>query len=506
MSRALGGEGARLRSTLYASVARGMAQSVSRGWWLGAGACLVLAGAFAGLHPPISGGDFWHLANAQLLTRLGFSGSAAYLAHAGAALDLRSWLSDLLLLGVYRLGGVPALTAAGAVLGALLGAGLALRLRAGGRGHPLLAVLAGGLGLLALHSVLLDWPSEVLALLALGLVTCLLALRRGERWAGAGLIALLVLWTNLQADAAVAMLLIWVWVILARGEAGRQGGAARPSWWLLPLTLLAVLASPRGLGGITGLPLSLGLGNQYPLLAAWSTPDFHPWGPRLAELVGVLLLVGYRLRGWRLARADAALGLLTALLALLFANYLALFLVVAAVQAADCLAGAWGDWRPAPGRLRPGLPGRAWLLAMALPLVLALGLLGTAGLRARARAGPVGQVGAALPAAAATRLAAHPGKGAWYSPTLFGDYLAFRFPQSGRLVCLDDPLPLGSSGLQSCEQLATLNSGTMAVLRRLGVSLAVLPRAAPQVAFLKEQGWVTRYGDPTTLVLAPRSP
>ncbi|MGH7609354.1 MAG: hypothetical protein ACREOD_05345 [Candidatus Dormibacteria bacterium] len=479
-------------------------------WWLGSTLALALAGAGAGLHSPTTGGDFWHLANAEVISRLGLGAPAAYLTHGGAALDLRSWLSDLLLLGIDRAGGLPGLAAAGAVLGSLLGLAMAALMRRGRFAHPLLALLAGGLALLALRAALPDWPSEVLALLALGLLACLAAIQRGSRWGSWAVVGLLVLWSNSQADAAVAMLVVWVWLALARQDAGRQG-QPRPSWWLVPLTLLAVLASPRGLGTLWDLRLSLGMGNEYPLLASWSSLDFHLWGTRLAELCGLLLLGGYWLAGSRLARADAFLGLLTAALTLVWANYLPWFLVVAGVQGAICLAAGL-DRLPAPSPslacrsgLRRRLTGLRGPLAVGLPALLGVALLAVGVAGARAGGGPGPAARAQLPVQAATWLADHRVGGTWYAPPLFGDYLAWRFPAGRHLTCLDDPVPLAGRGLQRCTDLAILNSGAMTVLGRLRVSLAVVPPAAPQAAFLLEEGWKIRYRDSATLILSPRN-
>jgi hypothetical protein len=482
--------------------------AAGRPWWLAAGAVLVAGGAAAGLHAPTSGVDFWHLANAELIWRHGLGGVARYLARPGTTLDLRSWLADLLLLLIYEVGGLGGLQVAGAVAGAAVGLVVLLAIRFDGRAHPLAVVVAGGLGMLALAPVLTDFPAEVLALLAAALLLALASVSRGSRWGVGFLVVLVVVWTNTQADAFLAVLVIWGWLILAHWDAAHPGRPAAPSWWVIPLTAAAVLLSPRGIGTITDLPLSLGMRGESPLLAAWSSIDFHPWSARLAELAGLLLLFSYWVAGSRLRRADAYLGLVTATMALLWTNYLPWFLVVAVVQTSGylsegLLARPGGPAVGAPQSSRLPIARRV-LAASAIPLVLTLVLLAY-GIGAAGRDGGVeARTSAQLPVQAASWLKAHPTGGAWFTTPSFGDYLSARFPSGGHLLCVDDPLPLAGTPLGQCQELTVLNAGAMAILRSLHAELAVLPRSAAQATFLLAQGWGIRYRDATTVILAPR--
>jgi hypothetical protein len=482
--------------------------AAGRPWWLAAGAVLVAGGAAAGLHAPTSGVDFWHLANAELIWRHGLGGVARYLARPGAPLDLRTWSADLLLLLVYKVGGLGGLQAAGLLAGALVGLVLLLAVRFDGRAHPLAAVIAGGLGMLALASVLTDLPAEVLALLAAALLLALTAVSRGTRWGAGLLVVLVVVWTNTNADAFLAVLVIWGWLILAHWDGARPGRPAAPSWWLIPLTAVAVLLSPRGIGTVADLPLSLGMRGESPLLALWSSIDFHPWSARLTELAGLLLLFSYWVAGSRLRRADAYLGLVTATMALLWTNYLPWFLVVAAAQTAwylseGLMAQATGLAVAAP---RPtGWPlGRRIRAISAIPTVLTVLLLGYGIVSAGRDGGVQARTSAQLPVSAATWLKAHPTGGAWFTTLSFGDYLSARFPSGGHLLCVDDPLPMAGMPLGQCQGLTVLNAGAMATLRSLNARLAVLPRSAPPATFLLAEGWEIRYRDATTVILAPR--
>lgn len=478
--------------------------AATRPWWVAAGAVLVVGGAAAGLHAPASGVDFWHLANAELIWRHGLTGMVQYLARSHAPLDLRSWLADLLLLLIYKEGGLAGLQTAGAVAGAAVGLALLAAIRFDGRAHPLAVVVAGCLGMLALAPVLTDLPAEVLALLAGVLLLVLTAVGRRSRWGAALLVLLLVVWANTQADAFLAVLVIWGWLVFAHWDAAHSGRPAAPSWWLIPLTGVAVLLSPRGIGTITDLPLSLGMRGESPLVAAWSSIDFHPWSARLAELAGLLLMFAYWVAGSRLRRADAYLGLVTAAMALLWTNYLPWFLVVAAAQTSWYLSEALPARAGGAAVGSRHKLGRYLRAASAIPMVFALVALAY-GLALAGRDGGVeARTSAQLPVQATGWLQGHPVAGAWLTTRNFGDYLSARFPSGGHLLCVDDPLPMAGTPLAQCQELTVLNAGSMAIVGKLGTRLAVLPRSAPQATFLRAQGWEIRYRDATTVILAPR--
>jgi len=490
-----------------ALVARGeriLGETSGRTWWIVAAGALVVGGAAAGLHNPISGAWFWHVANGALVRRDGLGGSARYLARAGSPLDLRSWLFDLGLFQLYREWGLAALAIAGAVAGAAIGLLLLVAMRRPRRTHPLLLMGVGGLGLAALAPLLGDPSAALLALLGVALLIALSCAGR-SRWGVAATVAVVLVWTNAQADAGVAVLVIWGWIAVSNWDRSRVGGGAPPTWWLIPLTGLAAIASPKVAGAVLELPLSLGMQGEHPLLAAWSSIGFHPWSARVAEIAAVLLLFAYWQAGARLHRADAYLGLITAALALLWANYLPWFLVVATVQSCQYLSLAWLPGGPSGGGGTAPAPGWPWSRpAAALPLLAVVALALSISVATVRGAGPAGRVQAQLPVRAAGWLASHPAPGAWFTTPAFGDYLATRFPAGGHLLCVDDPLPLAGSGLAACEALTVLNAGALSNLDRLRAELAVLPRSAPATSFLLAEGWRIRYRDPTTVVLAPR--
>ena len=463
-------------------------------FWAAAAVLAVLGGAAAGLHLPTSGDSFVHIATGRLLASRGLGGSSSFMA-VTRPLDPRSWLLDLGLAHIYAWGGIGLLEILAAVMGAMTGALLWLAIRLDGRAHPVMAMVALALGLAALDPAITSLPAGVMALLAAAWMTCFVALTQGRRWASWGLLAVILIWAQTDSFIVVVAPLTVVALLLAP----RTGGAR---WWTLPIgVLLASCINPQGPLIYSFVPYSLGMFGESPLLPLFNSPDFHPWGARLAELTALALLLGYLLTGRQAGRAWGFLAMATAVLTLLWSGYLPLFLVVAAVEAGLLLSWWASDLMAAhPPAGRSG-SGRQVALVAALPALVALLLLGHAAQQARARGGPEGQLATFLPVAAASWLGSHPLPGVWYTTPDFGDYLAATDPTGHRLACTTDPVADGPRLMADCERLAVLNPGALSVLRSLRARVAVLPVAAPEVAFLRAEGWAIRYRDATTIVL-----
>lgn len=471
-----------------------LATSSGARWGRAVTGALVLGGAAAGLRLPAAG-VFGQLAGAEEISRFGVH--AHFMAQA-APLDLRTWLSDFLALGVERLGGVGLLE----LLGALLGAGLGLLLAWGGRragAHPLALALGGGAALLGLSQLPATLSTYWLALLAAALLLLLRELAAGRRGALVGIVLLCALWANLEAAAVlVPELLLLHWAAARLDRRARLVGSA-PPLLLVPLAWLATLLNPQGILLYGRLPLSLGQGGENPLLTLWSSPDFHTWSMRLVELAALVLLAGYLLAGPRLLRQEALLGMLAAAASLLWVFYLPLLVAVVGVQAPVHLSS-----RLDRAALREPRPRRGVLpWAAALPLLVALALLARPVAGLAEGGGPARMLARQLPVAAAGWLDRHPAPGAWYTSADFGDYLAARFPRGQHLICTTNAVADSAQGLAACHRLGQLNSGVMGILARHRARLAVLPRADPGVAFLAAQGWRTRYRDRVAVVMAP---
>ncbi len=450
-------------------------------WRLGAAAALTLGGGAAGWRQPAAP-DYLQLAMGQeVLRRAG----ASFMAAPSGELDLRSWLAALISLGFHHLAGAAGLVGLTVLLGSAFGLVLAVSgWRA--KAHPLAVTLGGGVALAALAQLPATNSTYWLALLGATALLLLAEVRRGRRWALAALVGLCLLWSNLQSAAVLvppALLLI-----AAADRFGPQPRGDRLPWLVAPAAAVAVMVNPLGPRIYSALPLSLGQGGEHPLLALWSSPNFHPWSMRVVELAALLLLAAYLLAGRRLGSGGALIGLLAAAASLLWSFYLPLLVAVIGIQVPALLLAA-----PLP--LGRGTASRAAALALALPLLAAAGL----GVSA-ARLGRGAAAGAPPPSAVAFLRTAG---GVWYSTPELGDYLAADFPAGRRLMCVTDQVVAGEGRLAACYRLSQLTSGTLNLLSAAGVRLAVLPPTNPGVAFLRAEGWRTRYRDRLVVVLTP---
>ncbi len=450
-------------------------------WTLGAALALTLGGGAAGWRQPAAP-DYLQLAIGQEVMR---RGGASFMAAPSGGLDLRSWLAALLTLAFHHLAGAAGLVGLTVLLGSAFGLVLAV---SGWRAnaHPLALALGGGVALAALSQLPATTSTYWLALLGATALLLLAEFRRGRRWALAAVVGLCLLWANLESAAVLvppALLLI-----AAAERFGPQARGARLPWLLAPSAAVAVMVNPLGPGIYSALTLSLGQGGEHPLLALWSSPNFHPWSMRVVELAALLLLAAYLLAGRRLGSGDALIGLLAASASLLWSFYLPLLVAVIGIQVPVLL-------QLAPLPVRRATASRAAVLALALPLLAAAGL-GVSAVRLGGRAA----AGAPPPTALAfLRTEA----GVWYSTPELGDYLAADFPAGRRLLCVTDQVAAGGARMAACYRLAQLTSGTLGLLSSAQVRLAVLPPSNPGVAFLHAEGWRTRYRDQLVVVLTP---
>ncbi len=471
----------------------------SRLFWAVALLVAVLGGAAAGFHLPTSGDSFVHIATGRILEDRGLLGTSSFMAGSAAPLDLRSWLLDLGLAHLYSLGGVAALEVLAAAVGALTGLLMVAAAWMMGRAHALMVVVMVGLALAALDPAISSLSAAVMALLAASAMLCLAALRQGRGWAPWALLAVVVVWANVD-PAVVVVAPLTALVLVVDGLSAQSHPRAL---WLAPAVLAASCINPQGPLLYAWAPLSLGMLGEHPLLPLWSSPDFHPWGARISELTALALLLGYLVGGGARRRSDGVLAITAAVLTLVWSDYLPLFLVVAGVLAASLLSNWAAEFAPAQRR-RPVVARNRWRLVLVamLPVLLTVILLGGVVVHAEASGGPSEQLAARLPVAAASWLRGHQTAGAVYTTPDFGDYLAAADPTAHNLLCTTDPVADGETRMTACEELAVLDHGALAVLRRLGATEAVLPRAAPEVAFLRAEGWSISYRDRVAEVLA----
>jgi hypothetical protein len=229
-------------------------------------------------------------------------------------------------------------------------------------------------------------------------------------------------------------------------------------------------------------------------IAGWQSPGFHTWPMRLVELEAVTLVVLWAAAG-RLDPVDAVLGI-AALCATLYAQgtaaafaivalpQLARYGTLAAARYGPLLAEALGHGGVVVRRLPPR-PRRLPAVVLAL---LAAGL--AAGVAPRLTTAHTAAVEAATqPVAAAGYVASHlPGQ-RLLSSVEWGGYLADRFP-TGRVVDVyGPPAAIGAAAQRRSLDVHQLSASWRELLREDGITHAVLPQNAREVAALEEVGW-----------------
>lgn len=493
-----GGVPPRLRRPIAAVAGWWAAVTQDRGWWIGCGVAAAGLAIALGTHPPTAPTLAWHLANGEAIHGLPLPARAPALAGAGHPFDARSWLADLILAWIQpRVGpvGLTGLGAAGAVVLVALVALAARAVAAPARLHPV-AMLAGAAAALASMPTTLAGRESLLLPIWTALLLGLLAVARrgsgrGSRARVAARVAipiLLAVWANTQSDVVVG-----VGAVLVTGAASAVAGrgARRPDRgglprWLPVAALAAPLVNPHGPAIALDVPLSLGGLGMHGVLPGWASPDLQTWGRRWAELTAFALLGVTALRPRRAHPADAALAVAAVVLALLFGHDVAVFAVVAGVW----LAAQGSALGTAPAVVALAGPVRRPLRVAALaPLLVGLAVAVPTATAMAARGGPRGAVDRRLPVAAASWLARERPPGPWLTTVAVGSYLAGRFPEAGRLLCLGDPVPLAGLGLRRCGELVAIAPGIDGLLRRLRPRLAVLPRDVGLTAFLVTRGW-----------------
>lgn len=310
------------------------------------------------------GDTYWHLAAGRWMLAHGrvldhdiFSFSAP-----GVAWVSHEWLSECLMAAAYGAGGYSGLlllfAAAGGLAAGLLAAGVSRHL------NPLsaAAVLAISLNLAARE--LLTRP-HILALPLL--VLCLLELlaardagRRPRLW----LPAVMGLWANLHGSFVFGGLLMAGFGLeaLIASPAGRRLATIR-DWGLIGgLSLVAVMATPHGPGGLLHPFRIMGM-QTLQAIDEWKPPSLAAGSPLEIALLAVLAMALFR--GVRAPPLRLGLLLIVLHMALQHQRHLLVLAVVAPLLLAEPLAVALGARRAPSSRAWPGVAFLVAVLAVA---------------------------------------------------------------------------------------------------------------------------------------------
>jgi hypothetical protein len=346
------------------------------------------------------GDSWWHVAAGRMMIarRAVLTADPFSWTLQGQPWFTHEWLSEVLLGGVFNLGGwtgVVILTAAAASLTAWL---LARDLGRWMSGLPWLVTLT--FGLLLWSGSLLARP-HMLALPILALWAAELVRARGEdrapRWR---MLPLMTLWANLHGSFFFGLALIAPFALealLAARPAARGAVIIRWGGFGLAATAMAAL-TPHGVQTLT-FPLSLIHMTSLASIGEWAPSDFSTLGPlEIALLAGLFVAVT---RPVRVPLVRAGLLALLIHLALQHVRYDQMLGIVGALILAQPLAVAFGQTPPPEGR-KPATAPFLGLAATALAIALVVGRLAWPVILHDGPTRPISAVAAVPPAIAAT--------------------------------------------------------------------------------------------------------
>jgi hypothetical protein len=466
--------------------------------------------------PSIDSDLFWHLATGRWIGQHGLpAGDVFSFTAAGHPWVVHEWLADVGALGLYSLGGYPALILTGALIVAA-GFGFVFALqRAAGASHDVAVVLT----LVSALAASTTWGArpQVLNFLLMAALVWMLFRYRAGRGSALYLPPLFLLWANLHsayvAGLGAAILFaaaetVQAWRSHAR-EAPHPGGAPhrlRALWIGIALSAVVSLLNP---GTYHTLLFPLGTLSSSLIqqnIQEWASPDFHSLaGLMLAVLLLVLLAGGLtgRLRA-DLTESVLAVGFL--MLALLSSRHVPLFVVAGApllAKGATALERSLGrSWPSAWSPRSPGADGLARPIAHLLVLALAGALMiGARLLPSLSTAHTETLLAATQPLGAATYLQAHPARNL-FNYYDFGGYLIWTLQPEGARVFIDGRVEVyGARVFADYLAVNNLLPGWEQVLARYPIDAVVMPARHPVVGLLGSSGWRIVYQDATAVVL-----
>jgi hypothetical protein len=458
---------------------------------------------------------WWHLAagrwmaeHRQLLTTDPFS-----LTRAGEVWTNPSWLAQLLLYAVYRLGGLPGLNLLTALMVTLAFA-CAWPLM-DGPGLLRAFVLVGAA---AVSGVYWSARPQIISFALTGASLALLEKGRADRRWWLGLPLILALWANVHGGFVIGLLLIGVHLggelVEAATDRLTDDAAWRVAWpqrrarilelfGLLLLCAVFVSFNPYGPRLLAYPAQTVSIGTLQSAIDEWQSPDFHRQDtmPFLVMLVGTMFLIAISPRR-RTGRELLLFGLMAAL-ALVARRNLALYalcLAPAVARHAWALMEAWNSKKPGvqPKRLTPRVE------RVVNPIVLAAVVFAAAVKMVEPLSAErnLQGVGVQQPLGALAFLKEARPAGPLFNSYSWGGYLIWDV-WPAYLTYVDGRTDLfGDQVLSDYLRVWNGEAGWEEVLRSDGVRLALLEPRAPAVEEMMAAGWQVLYSDAQALVLA----
>ena len=442
---------------------------------------LFIAIALAACFTPAQNDTWWHLragAEAWHTGRVPLLDTFSHTAY-GAYWPNQEWLGQVVLYGLYRLGGLPLMTAAAAAL-ITVSWWLIWRLT------PVSILWRIVLCAMAILPSAREWSlrPKVFTSMFVALTLFLIA-RRRYVW----LPLLFLLWANIHGGVMLGVIIV---VAAAVGQAVGERRVLNPLAWAAAACLLATVATPLGFSLWPEIARSLGRIGQYGIDEWQSTALFDPAFLSFWILSAALVGLAVAAKPWR--RDPESLVLLAPALALLPLAVRAHRNVGPAVMIAMPVIGALIAQRSPDG---PRANRREHPTANALIACIAM-VVATTGVTyawtARvARLGwePIAPAAAAAVSTCPERL---------YNRYDEGGFLIWFVPATK--VFLDgrqDPYP---PDLVLTQKRVELSGDYRDLFQRYSIRCAFLPVGSPVAARLEAAGWITEYADPHWIVLS----
>ena len=480
--------------------------------------------------PPTDADLWWHLANGRLLVQLrGWPAVDAYSFSAvGHPWVMHEWLGDLLMYGIYRLGGLPLLVFLFAAL-VTLGAVCLYRLLTGAGLHGTAAAALTLAGALA-GSTAWGARPQVFNLALAGILLLGLRAHRRGRLGAFWLVPYLWLWANLHSGFLVGVILA---ALAAAGDgfdAWRAGDreAQRGSRRVAYATLGGLGLSLVNPYGVQAVLFPLGTLTS-PLIQnaiqEWASPDFHSLAGRLLEALLFLVILGLATRRVRATTSEWLSMLALLVLALASQRHVPLFVLAAAPLIGRCgqalvdqLASVVPLPAPASGDrvafraqvLAPRRPTPALgLVNLALLVVVGAGMLAYRALPNLEPGREQAAIAGAFPTHAAAALAGMGRPVRVFNEYGWGGYLVWTGYPSTRVVIDGRVEVYGDAVFRDYLAVNALVPGWRQVLDRYQPDAVLFPTGHPLIALLQAEGsWRTASTDPvaTLLVRADRAP
>ena len=291
--------------------------------------------------PPLDPDLWWHLANGRLLSfPVSFPHTDLYSFTAtGHVWVMHEWLSDLMMYGLFTLGGLPLLVVVFAAIVTAGGVVLYLLLRRAGL-HPTASVALTLMGILAGSTAWGARPQVLNVLFTAALVLGLQGYHTGRLRAW-WLTPFLWLWANLHSAFLVGVIITALFLFGEMIDSWRTGAAPVP-----PRLRALALALLAGIGlsvinpyGIETLLFPLGTLTS-PLIQnniqEWASPDFHTLPGQLLEALIFIVILGLATGRVRARTSEWLWALALLYLALSSQRQVPLFVLAAAPLIGRC--------------------------------------------------------------------------------------------------------------------------------------------------------------------------